>query len=160
VSWNSISEKWRAQLCHGDEVHHLKLHESEVEAAHAYDRLAIKLKKGSAVTNFPVEEYKEYQEYVAQDRRGAMYFGSLDGGETRSYDLLDFSSVFHAAALSCGIVFPSATTNIWQDHVQSRLFKRDVKMTAEQSRLRQNSSTIVICMKIGSKGKRKCPAWW
>jgi hypothetical protein len=26
VSWNSISEKWRAQLCHGDEVNHLELH--------------------------------------------------------------------------------------------------------------------------------------
>jgi len=85
VSWNSISEKWRAQLCHGDEVHHLKLHESEVEAAHAYDRLAIKLKKGSAVTNFPAEEYEEYQEYVARDGCGAGsgHFRSLDGGWTR-----------------------------------------------------------------------------
>lgn len=81
VSWNSISEKWRAQLCHGDEVHHLKLHESEVEAAHAYDRLAIKLKKGSGVTNFPAEEYEEYREYVlGEGREMSGHLRSLDGG--------------------------------------------------------------------------------
>ena len=59
VSWNQARNKWRAQLCHGETVHHLGYFESEVEAAHEYDRAALRLKGCSAATNFPAAEYPE-----------------------------------------------------------------------------------------------------
>ena len=57
VSWNQASGKWRAQLCHGEAVYHLGYFESEVEAAHEYDRNALRLKGQNATTNFPAGEY-------------------------------------------------------------------------------------------------------
>jgi hypothetical protein len=39
--------------------------------------------------------------------------------------------------------------------LQSNLLKRDVKITAERSRLEQNPSTVVICMEIGLKRQKE-----
>jgi hypothetical protein len=77
----------------------------------------------------------------------------LDGSLPSHFSLLTYSSLL---SLFLPFSFPFHQFQLFvffsNVHIfssaQSNLFKREIRMTAEQSRLEQNPSTIVICMAV------------
>ena len=57
VSWNKNAKKWDARIKLNNKPIRLGYYISEIEAAHAYDKAALKYYEKYAHTNFPKENY-------------------------------------------------------------------------------------------------------
>lgn len=53
VSWNQLGRNWRAQITNRSKNIHIGCFPSEIEAAKAYDKVALKLHNRHAFLNFP-----------------------------------------------------------------------------------------------------------
>ena len=54
-----IGKKWESVICHQYKQVYLGRYNTELEAAQAYDRAAVRCKGTKAVTNFDANEYKD-----------------------------------------------------------------------------------------------------
>lgn len=61
VGWTKREQKWRAAITHNFKSIHIGYFKNEIDAAKAYDKIAIELFKGFCRLNFPEFDYSNYK---------------------------------------------------------------------------------------------------